>query len=360
MRDRIDTIIWLNSLEIPNAIISKVHKKINGIENIHFMNKTEIGNIGLINHSFISRINGADYTNDIIKYKKILKDNNINFTTCFDTDYPASLQDIPNKPMVIYTKGKSINEEDIKIAIVGSRKASEYGKWATEKFTNELTNLGITIVSGLALGIDTIAHKTSVINHGNTIGVLGNGIGRVYPKENTQLYKDVENNGTLLSEFPYYAQPARDHFPERNRIIAGLSLATIVIEAEYRSGTLITARHTLDQGKELFALPGNINSSTSEGTNLLIKDGCKPLLNIDDILCEIALLRKINNNNKIKNMDLSPKEKEIVNILAQGSIDIDSLSLRTGGDKNDLLIILKALILKDIIEECSSKIYRIK
>ncbi len=221
--------------------------------------------------------------------------------TIFDEDYPpSSLENIYGKPYVLYGKGGEILEEDsLSIGIVGSRKATSYGKWACEKFSKELVKMGVTIVSGLALGIDTVAHKTAIKEGGRTIAVLGNGIDIVYPKNNKELYADIINNGMILTEFPLKTPPLAYNFPQRNRIIAGLSLGIIVIEAKEKSGSLITAHLALDQGKDVFALPGNINSLYSKGTNKLIKDGARPLLDIEDIIEEISQLQvKISQDKK--------------------------------------------------------------
>lgn len=357
MELRKGTLIWLNSLGIQNITLAKLDYKLEGIENIHSTSLDYLKKIGLLKGTIISRIYSADYKKDIYEYMKLLKSNNIDPITAYDMEYPYSLKQIPDKPMVIYTKGRRIKNDDIKIAIVGSRKVSEYGKWATQKFTKELTDLGITIVSGLALGVDAIAHSVTGMNKGNTIGVLGNGLGRVYPKENLTLYEEVVENGTLLSEFPHFTQPDAMNFPARNRIISGLSMAVIVIEAEVRSGTLITARHALEQGKEVFALPGNINSRTSEGTNLLIKDGAKPLLNIDDILYEIALLKRLDSQRQSSNDLLSFRERNILDMLSDGRLHIDYISLRTGIDRSEISVTMEALIKKSIVDLDSDGYY---
>lgn len=349
MELRKNTLIWLNSLGISNANLTNLDLILEGIENIYSLSETYLRKIGLLNDPIISRIISADYRSDIDSYKKLLDKNGINVLTVYDKNYPKALKQIPDKPMIIYTKGRPIQDEEVKIAIVGSRKVSSYGIWATEKFTKELTDLGITIVSGLALGVDSKAHSMTIQNKGNTIGVLGNGLGKVYPRENELLYKSVVNNGTLVSEFPYFSSPKAHNFPARNRIISGLSHAVVVIEAEMRSGTLITARHALDQGKEVFALPGNIDSLTSEGTNLLIKDGAKPLLHIDDILIEIALLKQLSSQNKRTEFELDYQDKKILKILSEGKLQVDSISLMSGINKEDLFKILENLLENEFV-----------
>ena len=233
----------------------------------------------------------------------------------------------------MYIKGEILEEDSLSLAIVGSRKATAYGKWACEKFSRELVDLGVTIVSGLAAGIDTVAHKTAVNNGGRTIGVLGNGIDIVYPKKNISLFEKIVENGAVISEFPLGTPPLPYNFPQRNRIISGLSMGVIVIEAQEKSGSLITAHHALEQGKEVFALPGNINSIYSGGTNKLIKDGAIPLLDIEAIIDEVHELRLKQRSNKVVNIDysnLSETEIKVIELLKEAPLYIDVIAYRIG------------------------------
>ena len=253
-----------------------------------------------------------------------------------------------------------MEEDSLSIGIVGSRKATSYGKWACEKFSKELVKMGVTIVSGLALGIDTVAHKTAIKEGGRTIAVLGNGIDIVYPKNNKELYADIINNGMILTEFPLKTPPLAYNFPQRNRIIAGLSLGIIVIEAKEKSGSLITAHLALDQGKDVFALPGNINSLYSKGTNKLIKDGARPLLDIEDIIEEISQLQvKISQDkkSKIDYTDLSEVEIKIVDTLKEGPLHSDLIAYKTGLDISAVISIITILELKGIIKELTSRTF---
>jgi DNA processing protein len=175
------------------------------------------------------------------------------------------------------------------VAIVGTRRMSKYGEKITRIFSSELSKNGICIVSGLAKGIDTIAHENSCNNEGKTIAVLGSGFNHIYPKENNSLYKKiVEDGGLVISEYSPETSPEAQNFPKRNRIISGLSFGTIVVEAPLRSGALITADLALEQGKEVYCVPGNIDSFRSAGTNLLIKQGAKPAISFKDVLEDVA------------------------------------------------------------------------
>lgn len=209
------------------------------------------------------------------------------FTTLtpLEKDYPYRLQFIPTPPPQLWIKGKNLDLfKKPALAVVGSRKPSNYGRQAAKKIVGELVKLGFVIISGMARGIDSTAHKITLANKGKTIAVLGSGLDVVYPPENKSLYNQIQ---LVVSEFPAGTPPKGNNFLSRNRIISGLSDGVIVIEATRRSGTLNTARHAADQGKEVFAVPGPITLPTSEGTAWLIKKGAKLIYNVNDILAEL-------------------------------------------------------------------------
>ncbi len=210
----------------------------------------------------------------------------IGIITSQDPLYPQRLACIYDNPAYLYVKG-SLRDDDINIAFVGSRTASAHGLFTTERLCRELALRGATIVSGMARGIDSAAHRGALAGRGRTIAVLGCGVDIVYPPENEKLCNDITVNGAVISEFPFGAPPNAPNFPARNRIISGLSLGVVVVEAGEKSGSLITARIALEQGREVFAVPGSIDVSGSRGTNRLIKQGAKLIENIDDILEEI-------------------------------------------------------------------------
>jgi DNA processing protein len=254
------------------------------------------------------------------------------------------------------------DEDELAIAIVGSRKATAYGKWASEKISGELAKLGITVVSGLAKGIDTESHKGALKENGRTIAVLGSGIDNIYPRTNEQLFNEISHSGCIVTEYPIGAQPLASNFPQRNRIISGLSLGVIVVEAKERSGSLITVEHAIQQGKEVFAVPGNINSLYSVGTNKLIKDGAKIVTEVEDVLEEINELKtKIDiYNNEKKNIDyssLSETEIMIVKCISEGPIHCDSIVYNTGLNISIVNSTLTILEIKGIIKELQGKVY---
>lgn len=210
--------------------------------------------------------------------------NRCSAVTILDKNYPDRLKNIYEPPYVLYAKGDvNFLKNYYSYAIVGSRKASYYGKSMCRKLVYKLAEKDTTIVSGLAMGIDTIAHDSSLNKGLDTIAVLGNGLDVIYPKSNEYLYKLLEEQGCIVTEFPFGMEPFSYNFPKRNRIISGLSLGVIVVEAMKKSGSLITAHNALDQGKDVYALPGNITSKLSLGTNLLIKDGAIPIVDIENM-----------------------------------------------------------------------------
>jgi DNA processing protein len=222
--------------------------------------------------------------------------------TIDDNRYPDQLRNIKKPPKQLYAKG---NIELLKtniISIIGSRACSDNGIELTRKFTKELVYQGITITSGMAVGIDTIAHQTTLQEKGNTIAVLGNGFNHIFPKENLELYQQItENNGLVITEYPPEIEAKSKNFLERNRIVSGLAIGILVVEAAYRSGTSVTAKLAKQQGKKIFALPHELNNLHGVGTNRLIREGAKIVTSTEDIIKEFPYLK----------YKIPPKEKEI-------------------------------------------------
>lgn len=358
-----DILIWLNSINIGNHNISKLIDGFPNLIDIWYSSKEKLETISRLNYPVVNKIiknRNIDYLNKLLN---TIKSNDIKVITVLDENYPKYLMNIDDKPNVLYMKGDILEEDNLAIAIVGSRKSTSYGKWAAEKFCKELVEMGITIISGLANGIDTVAHKTSLENGGRTIGVLGTGIDKTYPMRNKELYKDIAKNGAVITEFPLGTKPFAYNFPQRNRIISGLSLGIIVIEAQEKSGSLITASHASNQGKDVFALPGNINSLFSKGTNKLIRDGARPLLEVEDILEEIYELRQLKSQKivktKVNEDDFSDVEIKIINCIKDQPTHCDQIAYKTGINISELNSILTILELKGIIKELSGRVFTI-
>ena len=210
----------------------------------------------------------------------------VDIITCEDAAYPRRLLNIYDYPPLLYVKG-SLHPEEICVAVVGSRLASMYGKYTTEKICRELALRGVTVVSGLARGIDSAAHRGALAGKGRTVAVLGCGLDMIYPPENENLARDVAANGAIVTEFPFATPPNAPNFPSRNRIISGISLGVVVVEAGEKSGSLITARIAAEQGRSVFAVPGEIGAAGSRGTHRLIKQGAILFESIEDVLDEI-------------------------------------------------------------------------
>jgi DNA processing protein len=273
--------------------------------------------------------------------------------TIKDDDYPASLKAIPDPPLVLYTKGP-LNAEGPALAIVGSRRATEEGMNLSEKIAETLSSLNITVVSGLARGIDGSAHRGALTGGGKTIGVLGCGLDIVYPWENRRLSRQIGETGALFTEYGLGESPLPRHFPERNRIIAGLAQGVLVIEASERSGSLITARLGLEYGKSVMAIPGSIWSEGSKGTNALIKQGARLVDTIEDIIAECFPGLKIVKKQPI---DMSEREGYIYSIVGHHKIHVDEVIEKSRMEAKEVMAVLTLLEMKEAIREVAGGFY---
>ena len=301
---------------------------------------------------------------ELDKTLKLIEKHGVIVITFNDPAYPERLKHIHDPPPLLYVKGDILPADGNSVSIVGSRRATHYGKSVAGKLAGDLARMGITIVSGLAYGVDTAAHKGALAAGGRTIAVLGCGVDVVYPKANSKIYQRIPDSGALISEFPMGLQPDPGLFPVRNRIVSGLSLGTLVIEAPRKSGALITARHALDQGREVFAVPGNIFSPYGEGCHQLIKDGAKLVENVYDIICEIeAGLVEIEIRAEDNGPDepdgpkpaMSPDEKRVFNFLSMAPSHIDDITEECGLTASRAASALMTLELKGLIRQLSGK-----
>jgi len=250
----------------------------------------------------------------------------IGFVTVFDKEYPVLLKSTPDCPVILYIRGDIAAIHRKSIAVVGSRKFTIYGKNSAYKLAGECAKSGLGIISGLALGIDTWAHQAALDAGGITVAVLGNGLDEIYPASNYRLGTDIlKSDGAIISEFPPGTIPTKFNFPMRNRIIAGLSLGTLVVEAASSSGALITAYQALDYNRDVFAVPGNINSEVSVGTNRLIQEGAKLVTSGEDILVELGIKSKLSPETAKVVEPEGDSEKIIYNILKVGEMPIDQI-----------------------------------
>lgn len=294
------------------------------------------------------------------KEYEIIERENIKIIARDGDDYPRLLREIPFPPSLLYVKGKI--PADPAIAVVGSRLATGHGIEAASRFAGELAARGFTIISGLALGIDTAAHQAALEIGGKTVAVLGGGLDEpsIYPAQNKELSRQIiKRAGAVISEFPCLTQPFPYHFPQRNRIVSGLSLGVLVIEAREKSGALITANLALQQNREVFALPGRIASQNSAGANKLIQQGAKLVMTVDDILeelnLEIAPPRAVASDKKTNWANLPKDEKNIAESLIGESLEIDRIIETTKLAASEALAALTMLEIKGIVKKIDGK-----
>lgn len=271
-----------------------------------------------------------------------------------DKFFPQNLKSIYNCPRKLYLEGDVNILKDYGIAIIGSRNCSNYGEKWCEKFVQQLLEYNLVIVSGMAKGIDSIAHKTAIKYGGKTIAVLPCGFNNIYPKENIDLYKQIiDSGGAVISEYEPNVKADSKKFLERNRIVSGFSIATLVIEAEFRSGTSVTARLTKEQGKQVFCIPGSLDNSKSIGTNKMIKDGAKLVTNVEDIVGNFDFLEKVCSVCEVKVDDVEEQYKDVFDLLSYVPIEFEELVKMSSLKVNELMTKLTMLELDRKIDRLS-------
>ena len=304
--------------------------------------------------------------------------------TLDDAAYPPHLKEIDTPPFVLYVRGELVPEDTISVSVVGSRNAKDYGRKVSYRLSYQIAQRGLTVVSGFAKGIDTAAHRGALEAGGRTIAVMGNGLSLIYPAANRDLAEKIETSGALVSEFPMAARPKPRNFPRRNRIISGLTLGTVVVEASNRSGALITARLAAEQNREVFAVPGEIFSQLSAGTHKLINEGAKLINTVDDLLNELPpyVLSQIQSQTSpVPDMeagstqaspavqndtepipeaqppppDLTPDEKTIFEAIEVPSSHIDTIVRTTQLPISQVSSVLLMLELKGIVQQLPGK-----
>ncbi len=287
--------------------------------------------------------------------------------TLADADYPSLLLQIPDPPPFLYVHG-DLHSTPKNIAVVGSRNATGYGLSIARKLCADLSTLGLTIVSGMARGIDTAAHHGALDAKGKTVAVLGSGLEKIYPAENKALFHKIAASGAVISEFPLTAPPEAHNFPIRNRIISGMSLGTVVVEASKKSGSLITARMAVEQNREVFAVPGSISSYKSTGTHNLIKQGAKLVEHAQDVIEELTLLLKGYDAREKTDLDalkdrlppLTADESQVLTALGPYPVHIDDLARQLTLDIGTLAAVLLQLELKGVVTQTPGKMFSIE
>jgi DNA processing protein len=276
-------------------------------------------------------------------------------------EFHVSLRSIPDPPIILYVRGALLRQDVLAIAVVGARRCSVYGQGQAERFAAGLARCGFTIVSGLARGIDVAAHRAALRAKGRTIAVLGCGLARVYPPEHREMADRIAENGAVISELALSAPPQPEAFPARNRLISGLSLGVLVIEAARKSGSLITARHAAEQGREVFALPGQVDNPLNRGTHALIKDGAKLVEDVDDIIQELGPLSETIHAEgegpveDARTLALNEKEAKVFSLLSSDPRTIDELIGMSGLAPSEVGSVLTVLEIRRYVRQLTGK-----
>ena len=353
----IQTVNLLNVPKIGPQKVLSLLSKFSNFDNLFSMSEKELCSAEGIDQKSAKAIKA--YTD--FDYGKRIVDNTlssgIEIVAFWSEEYPTLLKKIYDPPVLLYTKGNALAKQEDAIAIVGTRSATQYGKRVTKELATELSNNSMIIVSGLAHGIDTVAHTATVQNNNRTIAVLGCGIDKIYPSENKKLAEKILDGGTIISEFPIGVKPEAGNFPRRNRIISGISHATIVVEAGNKSGAILTALNAIDQNREVFAVPGRIDDKHSLGCNRLIRNGAIPVKNGKDVIEHIKsrLFTPIAVKQESINLELSDEEREVYKLLTNEPVHIDSLKEESEKSVTQLLNVLLSLELKGAIVQIGGK-----
>ncbi len=330
-------------------------------------------NIFKASYGEIAKVSGIkdDTARNIVNYDnwaevdreiKIAKKLNISILSWEDDRYPENLLQIHDPPVVIYVYGELEPRDELAVAIVGPRSPSSYGKDMARLFAERLASAGITIISGLARGVDTEAHRGALKAGGRTIAVMGSGLDVLYPQENKSLFEHIGNCGAVISEFPLGTLPDAVNFPKRNRIISGLSHGVLVAEASLKSGSLITARCAIDQNRNVYAIPGNVNSLRSKGTNSLIKDGARLVENPEEIILDILPQYRQapyagKEKKEEKMLSLDGNEDKVFSLLQMKPLHIDELTKSCMMGAQEVSTILLNLELMGVVKQHPGKLF---
>lgn len=356
---------WLALKRIPgvgNVVYKRLLEVFQSPEAVFDVGEEALLKVEGITTTVAAAISNFDAFNAVdLELEKIEK-GKVSLISLKDPNYPPLLSAIYDPPPLLYTKGSGADQDFYPVAVVGARRATHYGKSAAERLSRDLARWGITVVSGFARGIDAIAHRAALEEGGRTYAVLGSGIDVIYPGEHKALFDKIAEQGIIFSEFPMGAPPDPHHFPQRNRIISGLSLGCVVIEAGVESGSLITARLALEQGRDVFAVPGLIHSETSAGPHRLIQSGAKLVHDVGDILEEIRphLKTATNSTRSASERDLpllEEKEEMLYRILSLEPKHIDQVIHETSWRASDVSGLLLSLELKGAARQLAGKFY---
>jgi DNA processing protein len=281
----------------------------------------------------------------------------VSVLTLGDAEYPDRLREIADAPPVLYLRGALAVADAWAVAVVGTRRATAYGRHVTEKLVGDLARAGVTVVSGLARGIDTVAHKAALAAGGRTLAVLGSGLDRLYPEENARLAEGIAEQGAILTEYPLGTPPDAQHFPRRNRIVSGLTIGTLVVEADFKSGAMHTANHAAEQGRDVFAVPGSILSPASAGPNQLIKEGAKVVTSAEDVLEELHLTGVAEQRAARAVLPSDPTEALLLGLLSAEPTHVDEVTRAAGLPASVVTSTLTLMELKGLARQLGGMLY---
>ncbi len=357
-----ERLITLNLIpEIGSTQLRRLLDACGSLDRVWSASAQELQQIDGIGPRAASRIAAACQDEDALTQELALaRAHQVELVTLGEAGYPAALKTISDPPLALYIRGRLLKEDVTAVGLVGSRHASIYGMQTAEHLGYELALRGVTIISGLARGIDGAAHRGALKANGRTLAVLGNGLAHIYPQEHESLAASVSEHGAVLSEYPMQASPLPHHFPRRNRLISGLSLGVVVVEAAARSGALITADCALEQGREVFAVPGQITTITSQGTHHLLKQGARLVSSVDDILEELRLAPmggpEVLSASAGPSLALPTREQQVLACVgAEEPTYIDAIAARSALETAEVSALLLQLELKRLIQQLPGK-----
>ena len=365
IKDYPDEWFWLALKMIPSLGTSnalKVLEKYHHPRELWKIDSKELLSSGLLSSKILDELSNISWKEVENEYRR-LQSQGASLIPLGHSNYPENLANVFDPPLSLYVKGTLSHEDRKAIAIVGSRRATRYGINIARRLAGELAKAGVTVVSGIARGIDRAAHEGALDAGGRTLAILGTGLDLTYPRENKEIYERIPGQGAVITEFPFGSQPLPHHFPIRNRIISGLSLGVVVVEAAVRSGSLITARLALEEGREVFAVPGHTTSTTSQGTNALIKQGAKLVDRASDILEEFSHIfpnpvTKVHTNEEVSNSEgtsLAGQEKKVLSSLDYEPMHIDDIARSLSLSPGECATVLLQLQFKGHIHELPGK-----
>ncbi len=355
-----DAALRLNLVEgIGPRVFSELVNRFGSAQNVLCASPAELRDTPGVGPKLVSQLVSADTATDLETQLQLCRDNHINILDQTSDSYPTPLKEIHDPPTILFCQGDLTVADTIAISIVGTRHATHYGKTVAEKLARGLSLAGFTIVSGLARGIDAAAHRGALQAGGRTIAVLGGGILKLYPPEHAELASEIANQGAILTEALPLAAPKSGSFPKRNRIVTGLSLGVIVVEAGDRSGALISARLAMEQGREVFAVPGRIDSRMSRGCHRLIRDGAKLVESVDDVLEELGPLAtptRIDPDNTIRHpaeLKLTEQETKVLNAINADPTEFDQIIAATQLPAARVLSTISVLEIRRLVRRVS-------